>query len=205
MTNIDLESIDYLAEGSDLQKRAFQILKDLEVFENLSDDHPTLVGSVPLDLALELSKEQSGIDIVRTCSDLKVAAKRDRELFSKFDHFQSSRGIFGGVPSLMTQFQVEDVRIHLVTQALPTPVQSPVVHMLVQYRLLEIGGASFRAALLDLRRKGQTTESAFATLLGMENPYQELLDLDDLTDHELRLRFAGRMNGSLTGSTANDA
>lgn len=59
--------------------------------------------------------------------------------------------------------------------------------MVVQARLLEIGGEALRQAVIALKRSGLKTEPAFARLLGLAgDAYQALLTLEASSDGDLR-------------------
>ncbi len=193
----DLGSIEYLAKGSDRQKRGYMALCELDIFASLAkwtDDEmqigigSTLAGSLPLDVALE----ESDLDIITYAKDVKQIASLFREQLSGLQNFSSSRGILLGVATLVTKFDFAGEKFEIFTQNIPLPQQNAVVHLLVEERLLILGGESFRRKIMDRRREGHKTEPAFGLVLGLEEPYRELLALEELSDSELRLKFATR-------------
>lgn len=190
----DLYSIDYLKSGSPRQLRAYEALREIDIIGKILSwyeedpgpgETPVLAGSVPLDLALD----ESDLDIVTCSSDLRAFAAQLREAFGGHEEFQSSRGIVLGVATLITKFKFAGEVFEIFTQAVPVPMQNAVVHMMVEERLLMLGGAGFREKIWAERRKGLKTEPAFGAVLGLEEPYRELLTFEDLSDHELRARF----------------
>lgn len=193
----DLGSLEYLASGSDRQQKAHFALRELDLFPSLAkwtDDEmelgigSTLAGSVPLDLAVS----DSDLDIITYAKDLKSVSALFRDKFSSLPSFSSSRGIVLGVATLVTKFEFGGESFEIFTQSVPIPQQNAVLHMLVEERFLAMGGDSFRQKVMALRRNGYKTEPAFGEVLGLEEPYRELLDLEGLTDNELRLRFSSR-------------
>ena len=59
--------------------------------------------------------------------------------------------------------------------------------MVVEARLLDLGGPGFRNAILALRHQGLKTEPAFARLLGLGgDPYAAVLTLEAWSDSALR-------------------
>lgn len=193
----DLGSIEYLAEGSSRQKRAYLALRELDLFTSLAqwtgDEMQlgigsALAGSIPLDLAVS----DSDLDIVTFSNDLKQTATLFREKFSEMQNFTSSRGIVLGTATLVTSFDFGGESLEIFTQNVPLPMQNAIVHMLVEERLLLLGGSAFRNKVLALREQGYKTEPAFGEALGLEEPYRELLQLEELSDSELRLRFSSR-------------
>ncbi|UYY76237.1 DUF4269 domain-containing protein [Sphingomonas sp. R1] len=83
----------------------------------------------------------------------------------------------------------------LFGQALPVIEQAGWRHFQIERRLLALGGAAFRDAVLALRRAGAKTEPAVAELFGLAGePYATLLTLEPLDDAALgqRIRHAIR-------------
>jgi hypothetical protein len=195
--HFDLYSIDYLKAGSERQRHAFAALKKLELLDAMSKwtngevemgVHLTLAGSVPLDLATN----KSDLDIIVCAPDLKKMGEIYRRELGSLDGFQQDRGILLGTSTLITQFQFANENFEIFSQNVPIPRQNAVIHLLVEERLLAIGGEAFREKLMVLRLAGQKTEPAFGELLSLEDPYRELLELEDLSDDQLRERFADK-------------
>ncbi len=47
--------------------------------------------------------------------------------------------------------------------------------MMFEYRILQEKGEDFKNEIIALKRQGIKTEPAFGILLGLENPYEDLL------------------------------
>lgn len=197
----DLSSIEYLVEGSDRQKRAYLALQELNIFSSLANwtdgemelgIGATLAGSIPLDLAVE----ESDLDIVTYSKDIKPIASLFREKFSSMRNFSSSRGIVLGTATLVTKFEFGGESFEIFTQNVPLPQQNAVVHMLIEERFLILGGRQFREKVMALRRQGYKTEPAFGAALGLEEPYRDLIQLEELSDSELRLKFGRALSGA---------
>ncbi|MBN8539604.1 MAG: DUF4269 domain-containing protein [Deltaproteobacteria bacterium] len=193
----DFGSIEYLADGSHRQKRAYLALRELDLFTSLAQwtgdemelgSGSALAGSIPLDLGVA----ESDLDIVTFSTDLKQTATLFREKFSARQNFSSSRGIVLGAATLVTRFDFGGESFEIFTQNVPLPLQNAIVHMLVEERLLLLGGLKFREKIMALREQGEKTEPAFGKVLGLEEPYRELLQLEELSDSELRLKFSNR-------------
>ncbi|MNC60542.1 hypothetical protein D3C75_1104260 [compost metagenome] len=64
--------------------------------------------------------------------------------------------------------------------------QNGYLHMLLEQRILNVLGAGFREAVIEMKKIGTKTEPAFARLLNLEgDPYEALLHLSGLTPEEL--------------------
>ncbi len=189
--DFDLYEISYLAKGSPRQQRAYLALQEAKVFARLAADvgQVALVGSLPIDLALD----ESDIDLVTSMDDLRAAAARDRELFGAFEQFQSSRGVGLGGQFLLTKFKHSGESFEVFTQSTPIPRQNAVIHLMVEARLLRLAGRAFRERIMRAREAGLKTEPAFGACLGLVDPLRELLALEDLSDQELRFRFAEKL------------
>lgn len=51
---IDFTTIAYLKLGTPRQKRAYAVLKALRIFENLKQYNPILMGTIPIDIDIDL-------------------------------------------------------------------------------------------------------------------------------------------------------
>lgn len=191
----DLASIEYLASGSERQRLAYLVLRELDLFSSLANwtdeemelgTGSALAGSVPLDLAVH----DSDLDIITFAKDIKQAAALFKSKFSGMQNFSSSRGILLGIQTLVTKFDFGGETFEIFTQNVPLPRQNAIVHMLIEERFLILGGSKFREKVMALRRQGVKTEPAFGEVLGLEEPYRELLQLENFSDSELRLRFS---------------
>ena len=170
-------------------------MRELDLFSRLAaisgdglGEAPALVGSLPLDLALD----SSDIDIVVYATDLKSFGSVLKIEFGDLEYFRSSRGIVLGIPTLMTEFAFSGETYEIFSQATLVPRQNAVIHLLVEERLLNLGGSEFRTQIMNERELGAITEIASGNVLGLADPYRELLALEDFSDNELRIRFADK-------------
>ena len=56
---------------------------------------------------------------------------------------------------------------------------------MIEYRLIQLLGADFKVRVINLKQQGHKTEPAFGKLLGLKNPYIDLLELERKTNDEL--------------------
>ena len=93
-------------------------------------------------------------------------------------------------PSVITAFELGDYRVEVFAQPCPVWFQNAYRHMVVERRLLRLGGEPLRKRILALKKSGASTEEAFAQELGLEGcPYQNLYNLSFLTVEELACRI----------------
>ena len=84
---------------------------------------------------------------------------------------------------VIATFSVAGVPFEVFGQALPVERQHGWRHFAVEARLLRLGGAALREAVMAARRAGAKTEPAFADVLGLEgDAYQAMLELGEGND-----------------------
>jgi len=158
------------------------------LFRDLAPFQPTLIGTYPLGLAVD----GSDLDIACACDDL-----------DRFEH--ALRATLAGlgvaarferspIPAVVAAFELGDVSVEIFGQALPVTMQRGFRHMVIEGRLLVIGGAPLAARVRDLKRAGTRTEPAFAHVLGLAgDPYEVLLALEAWPPDRLRGLVAGAL------------
>jgi len=179
----DFRGIAYLRGGNARQGAAYQTLGALRVIERLADYGPVLAGTVPLGI------DVAGSDLDILC-EVHDFARFEADLAAGFGHcagfrVTAPRRRFGGV-SMTASFDHGGFIIEPFGQSLPAERQSAYRHMVVEARLLALGGAAFRRRIVALKRSGVKTEPAFAQCLGLDgDAYLALLDLEALDDDDL--------------------
>ena len=170
----------YLAGGNERQRAAFDVLKELRMFETLKPYNPMLCGTIPL-----------AIDIPESDLDM-LCEVHDFERFATV-----LEGAHGSAPDFILSDRTNDYRtasfshggftVEVFGQARPVTRQRAYRHMVIQARLLELGGETLRGEILAWRAGGLKTEPAFARRLAIAgDPYVALLALEDLDDDGLR-------------------
>lgn len=155
------------------------------VLERLAAFDPHVAGTPPLGLDLP----SSDIDILCHAPDPAQFAGAvwrafaDRPGFAMWQWRGKDRPI-------VARFHCADWVFELFGEARPVAEQLGWRHFRIEQRLLALGGAGFRDAVLALRRAGAKTEPAFAQLLGLAgDPYAALLSLEPLDDAALLQRI----------------
>lgn len=174
----DWRKIDYLTRGNARQRLCHQILVKHKILEVLKDFDPVVIGTIPI----EIDIEGSDIDIACQTDDLILFSNFTLKKFSYYpsftDNLQES--------SYSASFNIDNIPVEIYAEPTPVEQQNGYRHMLIEKRLLDIGTDSFRDKIIDLKKQGYKTEPAFGKLLKMENPYLELLYLEELNDTELQ-------------------
>ena len=162
-----------------------QAIDDIRILEVLAPFDPRIVGTLPIGIAVD----GSDIDIVCHAADalhfgvtvwehfgsaasfgLHQWISKDRPVVARFVHAGWSFEIFGG--------------------SRPVEEQAGWRHFAIEKRLLDLDDGRLRAAVMALRVRGQKTEPAFATALGLQgNPYEALLGIEAETDAALWSRI----------------
>ncbi len=175
--------ITYLKRGNHRQRQAYAALHSLDVSNRLAEFSPVLVGTVPLSIDIF----ESDLDILCYARDLPAFAALLRELFGWKTNFEVKTKEIRGVPSVVAVFEHAGFPIEIFAQTVPVEQQNGYRHLLVEHRLLTQGGEEMAEAIRQLKQDGLKTEPAFAQYLRLDgDPYQALLDLEDLDDAALQ-------------------
>lgn len=169
------DDIAYLKNGSDKQRRVWQLLSSHDIFEKLAPFDPLLTGTIPI----EIDTPDSDLDIICHCTDTAVFESVLQNLFGTEPNFQLCCKVIGGRPSVVCTFEKEGFVIEIFGQSLPSRQQNAYRHLLIEARMLEEHGPEFRRQIIELKRQGIKTEPAFARLLGLQgDAYAALLELE---------------------------
>ncbi|MDR4954024.1 DUF4269 domain-containing protein [Chryseobacterium sp. ES2] len=170
---LDFTRIDYLKDGNERQKKAYEILTKYRVFEKLKDYSPILAGTVPI----EIDIKGSDLDLI-----FEVDLKYDQDflddlLFCQLipHDVEVEYPIVNGEKCITLNFMLDGFPIEIFGQNKPTKEQNAYLHMIAEYKILQEKGEKFRQKIIELKKQGIKTEPAFGLLLGLENPYEDLL------------------------------
>lgn len=180
----------YLRHGSAPQRRAFDLLQRHQLLERLAAHAPVLVGTFPLDLTVP----GSDLDLICEAPD-PAAFQRTLATFTTYPQY-ALRSANTAEPALVASFDLEGVPVELFGQVLPTTRQNGYRHLVVEARLLDLGGTPLRQAVLALKACGVKTEPAFARVLGLPgDPYHAMLELEVSDDRALMELVAAATRG----------
>ncbi|MGE8553521.1 MAG: DUF4269 domain-containing protein [Chryseobacterium jejuense] len=171
----DFTKIYYLKDGNERQRRAYEVLTDYTIFEKLSNYSPVLAGTIPI----EIDIESSDLDII--CEvDLRFEKEFLEEIMrSKLIpndvEFLVEKIMVNGEKSIVLNFMLEEFPIEIFGQNKPSTEQNAYRHMIAEHKILQEKGEKFKQKIIELKKQGIKTEPAFGMLLGLENPYEDLL------------------------------
>ncbi|MDM1552981.1 DUF4269 domain-containing protein [Chryseobacterium indologenes] len=170
---IDFTKIDYLKTGNEKQRKAYALLAKHRIFEKLKEYSPTLAGTVPIGIDIE----GSDLDLIFEV-DLRFEKDFLEDLMgSRFipHDVRVEYPIVNGERCITLNFILEGVPIEIFGQNKPTIQQNAYRHMIAEHKILEEKGEEFKQKIIELKKQGIKTEPAFGILLGLENPYEDLL------------------------------
>ncbi len=175
--------ITYLKRGNHRQRQAYTALHSLDIFHHLAEYTPVLAGTIPL----SIDTYESDLDILCSAADLPAFASRLRQLFGGRTGFQVKTKEIREVRTVVARFEHAGFPIEIFAQALPVEQQHAYRHLLVEHRLLSLGGDEMAEAIRERKLSGAKTEPAFAQYLRLPgDPYQAVLNLETLDDNALR-------------------
>ncbi len=183
--HLSLQSVIHLESKT----QVFQALQQSRVLEILKPFEPLVAGTFPLDLNVE----NSDLDILFSSSDLKSLPAVLQKNFGHFTGYKCRQTEVAGQPTVIAEFQFQNVPFELFAQATSSVRQNGYRHFLIEERLLKYGGEKLKFEVNTLRRQGLKlkTEPAFARALGLEgDPYEALLQLLPLPSSELEQRLS---------------
>jgi hypothetical protein len=188
MKLLDLET---MARGSDRQKKAYEALRKLELFEKLKDYSPVLAGTVPIGVDIPTSD----LDVICSVPNLESFAHELKAQFGDHEGFDLHHKLFRSQPAVVARFQAYGEKIEIFAQGASVFTQNAVIHMLIEARLLTFAPAEAKEKIRQLKLTGMKTEPAFAAAFDIKgDAFEELLKIAHMPDHEIlmiahRFRF----------------
>lgn len=167
---IDFTKIDYLKTGNERQRKAYEVLSGYRIFEKLQSCSPVLAGTIPIGIDID----ESDLDVICEAKDKRGFERLLINCFSEFD-IQVESFEINGEKAVTGQLVLEGFLIEIFGQNKPAAEQNAYRHMMAEYRILQERGDDFKNRIIELKRQGIKTEPAFGILLGLENPYEDLL------------------------------
>jgi len=183
--------ISYLVNGNQKQKQAYEVLKRTKVFSLLASYNPILVGTIPIGIDIQ----KSDLDIVCDFKEVELFAQVLSSDFSGYPDFHIRKK---STSLLVANFFMEEFEIEIYASQIPSMQTNGYRHMIIEWRLLNLLGNTFKEEVVKLKQQGIKTEPAFGQLLKLwGNPYEELLKLENLSDKELKQLYKDRNKTSI--------
>lgn len=163
------------------------------LFRDLAPFEPTLVGTFPLGLQVE----GSDFDVACYCPDLEAF---EHAVLDSLRAMSIAPVRVGRVPlnpeAVVVGFSCEGSEVEVFGQPVVVQEQWGFRHMIVEGRLLVIGGRALRERVRALKQRGAKTEPAFAQVLGLSgDPFEVLLELERWPTERLRGLVAAALRG----------
>lgn len=164
--------IDYLKWGSPQQQAVYNLLTAHKILYYLRDFTPVVVGTFPLDIAID----SSDIDIACSFDDLQAFQQLVREHFQTYHGFTEVVFTQRSQLAYVVNFTIDHFPVEIFAQTIPVTAQYGYRHLCIEYEILQKKGELFKEKVKAYKRAGMKTEPAFANLLQLEgDPYESLL------------------------------
>lgn len=180
---IDFFDLTYLRQGNVRQQQAYDAMEELQIVGKLDSYHPVLAGTIPLDLDLP----GSDLDIICEVYDAKRFEQELELHFGACPNYICSSKTVGGLLRTVANFTYRGLAFEVFGQPKPVTAQNAYRHMVIEHRMLGMGGLGTRDAIRKLKAEGLKTEPAFGRIFRLEgDPYEALLAMYDWEDARLR-------------------
>ncbi len=148
---IDFTKIDYLKQGNERQRRAYEILAKHRIFEKLKYYSPILAGTIPI----EIDIEGSDLDLI---FEVGLGFEEDflHDLMSsKFipHDVAVEYPIVNGEKCITLNFMLEGFPIEIFGQNKPTTQQNAYLHMIAEHKILQEKGEEFKHKIIELKKQ----------------------------------------------------
>ncbi len=184
----DWFNITYLRDGSPIQQTAYRLLCETGVLECLAAYNAVLAGTIPLGIDVA----GSDLDIICEQHDSAAFSNALCEHFGDYEAFHLHQTAWDGMAVVIGRFRYQGMPFEIFGQPKPVHQQNAYKHMVIEHRLLQLGGEEAKRAIRALKEQGYKTEPAFARYFQLEgDPYQTLLALAELDDDALYTALAG--------------
>lgn len=156
-----------------------KFLDESQILSKLKAYRPLISGTIPL-----------GIDTNESDLDILFQADNFKEFLDIVkDIFPMAKNRIETDYSL-SSFRFKGLNVELFCQKLHPIEQSAHRHLRTEARLLKLLGLKFKQKIIELKEAGVKTEPAFGEVLGLSDPYSDLLTLGKFSDVQLLERFS---------------
>jgi hypothetical protein len=168
---IIFKTITYLASGNAIQRRAFKVINELNIINDMAKYKPVLCGTIPISIDIK----GSDLDIVMEVHDFGLFKDDVKFLYGNLNGFVFTEMTVKGTPTITTNFHFGGFEFELFGQPRVVEQQNAYRHMIVEHHLL-ITNPHIKTEIIRLKEQGIKTEPTFAQVFGLVgDPYDELL------------------------------
>ncbi|MFP4095990.1 MAG: DUF4269 domain-containing protein [Cyclobacteriaceae bacterium] len=178
-----------LSRGTPDQKKAVQCLDQLQTWRILAPFHPTLCGTLPL----QISIAGSDLDVICQFENADAFAALLLQYYGHLPDFSLTTDCKDGTLLVFARFSTPDFPVEIFGQNISVERQHAFRHMIQEERLLRLADEAFRQEIIRLKESGMSTEAAFSHLLQLAgDPFTAILELEDTSEPGLRQLIADR-------------
>lgn len=167
-----LKNIAYLEFGNEKQKRAYNVIHQLNIMKDLKSYSPILCGTIPLGI----DTASSDLDMIMEVHHLQDFAKIIHNYYGSYSGFRLKNKTIRGKPIVKANFTYQEFEFELFGQSQPVAEQYAYLHMIIEKYLLD-EHPLWKSKIIALKEEGLKTEQAFCAMLGLTgDPYEALID-----------------------------
>lgn len=161
-----------------MQRHAFHVIQQLDIFNGFAGYTPLLCGTIPL----AIDVEGSDLDIIMEVHNFERYNDEVHSRYGKLNGFTLNELTVQEIPTVLCNFTFENMDFELFAQPIPVVKQNAYRHMIIEHHLL-VTHPHIRDEIIHLKKQGLKTEPAFAKVLGLAgDPYEELLKIGNRLD-----------------------
>lgn len=169
----------YLKSGSETQRQAYKVLNDLNLFSILKRFDPALVSTV----CVNLHTSESDLDIICQMTNESQFKSTVRKNFGNKTNFQLWKR---SNDAIVAKFDTNIFPVEIFAANKAVEQQYAWRHLDMMHRVLSVE-PKLRERVRELKKKGISTEEAFAEILALEgDPYDAFLSLEEKSDQEIK-------------------
>ncbi|WP_413512119.1 DUF4269 domain-containing protein [Myroides odoratus] len=129
---VDFFSLAYLKTGTPKQQEVYQVVTSHRILEQLDGFTPVVIGTFPLDIAIETSD----IDIACCCETVELFREVVQAHFKAYEDFTDSIVSIRGQQAYVANFTLASFPIEIFAQSIPVRQQYGYRHMCIEYDIL---------------------------------------------------------------------
>lgn len=156
-----------------MQRDAFHVIQQLNIFHDFASYTPLLCGTIPL----AIDVEGSDLDIIMEVHNFERYNDEVQSRYGELKRFTLNKLTVQEIPTVICNFTFGDMDFEIFAQPIPVVKQNAYRHMIIEHHLL-MTHPHIRDEIIHLKKQGLKTEPAFAKVLGLAgDPYEELLKI----------------------------